>query len=159
MLPLYTRVVSAFWQGVSGFWRPVSKYWMWSFCVVVSAPLFDQNLRVFYRVEDFACQNLIAHFAVEALYISTFIRWTCFDIGCLCAEDVGPSSCCKLRPILRADIFLYTAQNEQIGPYINDINRVALGCTWIFNASRECALMMLNIRKARPSFVWWCINS
>ncbi len=44
-------------------------------------PVFDDDLRLLERVEDFSVEQLIAEFRVEALAISVFPRAARHDVG------------------------------------------------------------------------------
>jgi len=46
-------------EGLWG-WRPASERRVWSDCVVVLAPLLDDDLRFFQNAEDFTVEKLVA---------------------------------------------------------------------------------------------------
>jgi len=55
-----------------GRWWPVAEGAVWPDSVVVPAPLFDDDLCLLERVEDFTVQELIAESCIEALAVSVF---------------------------------------------------------------------------------------
>ena len=60
-------------------------------CVVVDAPLLDQNLSFAQVVEDFTVEQLIPEPAIEAFTVSVLPRASWFNVGCL-GPDIGPDS-------------------------------------------------------------------
>lgn len=50
-------------------------------CVVLDAPLPEQNLRLPQGVEDFVVQHLIPRPGVESIAISVLPRWSRLDVG------------------------------------------------------------------------------
>ena len=60
-------------DGFRGWWA-VAQGTMWSFCIVVLPPLFNQNLRFSQAVEDLPVQQFIPEAGVEALAVSIFPR-------------------------------------------------------------------------------------
>jgi hypothetical protein len=56
---------------------------MWMLGVVVTTPDFDRDLRLLQCVKDFAVEQLVAQFAIEAFAIAIFPRVPSFDASCL----------------------------------------------------------------------------
>ena len=63
----------------------VSQRGVWSDGVVVDAPALGQHAQFFDRVEEFAVEELISEFGVEAFAIAVLPRRSGFDVPCLCA--------------------------------------------------------------------------
>ena len=85
------------------------------FCVVVNAPLLDEDVRFFECIEYLPVQKFVTNFAIEAFNIPVLPRRTCLNISRLRADGVDPpanSFCNTFRPIVVTDIFGNTAQNE-----------------------------------------------
>ena len=59
---------------------------MGSLGVVMLPPLFNDDLRLFEGVKDFAVQQLIPQSGVEAFTIPVFPRRSWLDVGSLCAD-------------------------------------------------------------------------
>ena len=60
-------------DGFGGRWAVIQST-VWSFCVVVFPPFFDQDLCLAQAVEDFAVQELIPEPGIEAFAVSVFPR-------------------------------------------------------------------------------------
>ena len=85
-----------------GRWRAIAQCTVWAFCVVVSPPLFDQNLSFAQAVEDLTVEQLIPEPAIEAFTVSVLPRAAGFDVSCLGANGGDPVSDSlgdKFRPI------------------------------------------------------------
>ena len=104
-------------------WRAVAKSAVWSFCVVVLPPLFDQDLRLGQAVEDFAVEQLIAEPGVEALAISVLPWRTGLDVGRSGANGGDPVPhrlCDELRAVVGSNERRNTAQDEEITQHVDD---------------------------------------
>ena len=112
-----------------GRWRAIAQCTVGAFCVVVSPPLFDQNLSFSKAVEDFAVEQLVSEPAVEAFTVSVLPRAARFDVGRLGADGGDPVSDSlgdKFRPIVRTYETRRAAKYEQVCQDIDYIGRVQL---------------------------------
>ncbi len=76
-------------DGFRGWWA-VAQGTMWSFCIVVLPPLFNQNLRFSQAVEDLPVQQFIPEAGVEALAVSVLPGGAGFDVGRLGTDRCDP---------------------------------------------------------------------
>jgi hypothetical protein len=76
----------------------------------VAPPVFDHDLRLLHCIENFAVEQFVAQFAVEAFAITVFLRAPRFDVGCLDADGSNPvakSNRNELRAIVRSYVRSY----------------------------------------------------
>ncbi len=109
--------------------RAIAQCTVGTFCVVVSPPLFDQDLCFAQAVEDFAVEQLVSEPAVEAFTVSVLPRAARFDVGRLGANGGDPVSDSlgdKFRPIVRTYETGHTAKYEQVCQGVDYIGRVQL---------------------------------
>jgi hypothetical protein len=76
-------------DGFRGWWA-VAQSTVWSFCVVLFPPLFDQGLSFSQAVEDFAVQELIPEPGVKAFAVSVLPWTTWSDVRGLRANGLDP---------------------------------------------------------------------
>ncbi len=91
------------WDDGFGRWRAIAQSIVGAFCVVMSPPLFDQNLSFAQAVEDLTDEQFVPESAVEAFTVSVLPRAPRFDVGRLGANGGDPvpdSLGDKFRPIV-----------------------------------------------------------
>ncbi len=99
--------------------------------VVVTPPLFDQDLSLAERIEDLAVQQFISKPRVEDFAVSVLPGRPRFDERRLGASGCDPGADLlsnELGTVVRTDELRDTTQDEQIGQSINDIGRVEPSC-------------------------------
>ena len=97
--------------------------------VVVSSPLFDQDLGLAQTVEDFSVEQLIAESGVETLAVSVLPRRPRLDVGCLGANGRDPvpdGLGDEFRPVVRAYEGGRAAQDEEVRQGVDDVGGVQL---------------------------------
>ena len=107
-----------------GRWRAIAQSTVGAFCVVVSPPLFDQDLCFAQTVEDFTVEQLIREPTIEAFTVSVLPRDPRFDVGRLGANGGDPVSDSlgdKFRPIVRTYETRRAAKYEQVCQDVNYI--------------------------------------
>ena len=65
---------------------------VWSLSIVVTSPLFDDDLCFPQSIEDLCVKQFISEPAIEAFTISILPRRTWLDVGSLCAHSCNPVS-------------------------------------------------------------------
>ncbi len=116
-------------QRVIGFrrWRAIVQSNVGAFGVLVSPPLFDQNLSFAQAVEDLAVEQFIPHSRVEAFAI-TVLPWAArSDVSRFGADGSNPVSDSlgdKFRPIVRTYETGRAAKYEQVCQNVDYIGRV-----------------------------------
>jgi len=97
--------------------------------VVVASPALDDDLRLSERVEDLAIEEFVTQACIEALD-KAVLPWTAsFDVGGPGTNRRNPvlhSLGDELRPVVGADVSGHTAQDEEIGEQVDDIDRSEL---------------------------------
>src|SRR3954469_1295236 len=95
--------------------------------IVVTAPALDDDLRLAQRVEDLAIEQFVAQARIEALD-KAVLPWAARrDVGGLRADAADPllhRFGNELRAIVGTDMPGNTAQDEQVGEHIDDIDRL-----------------------------------
>ena len=128
---------------------------MRAFVIVVAAPIFNDDLSLVQRLEDFSVQKLITQAGVEALDVAIFPRAARFDVSRLRAHGCDPASDSlsdELRTIVRADERRDATQNELIRKSVDDIHRVEFA----LNPDRQafpCELINQVQRSKRPPII------
>jgi hypothetical protein len=80
---------------------------MWSDCVVVLSPAFNEHLCLLQCVEDLAIEQLISELAVEAFIVAVLPGAAWLDVESLDADPAEPSPNRlggELGPVVRADM-------------------------------------------------------
>ena len=99
---------------------------MWSLCIVVDAPLLDNNLGFLEAVKDLAIQQFVPELAVEGLAVA-ILPWAAgcdverlhTDLRQLFLHGVGD----KFWAIVRSNILRDTMDHHGIGQLFNDLDR------------------------------------
>ena len=97
--------------------------------VVVSAPAFDDDLRLLQRVEDFAIKQFVAQACIEAFDVTILPRAARCDEGGFRANGSNPflhSFSDELGTIVRPNVAGDATQNEEVGQAIDDIDGLQL---------------------------------
>ena len=93
------------------------------------SPVFDDDLRFLERVEDFAVEQFVTEFRVEALAIAVF-PWTArHDVGGFGTDCCDPLPECfgdELRAIVRTNMGGDAAQDEEVGKHVDNIDCLQL---------------------------------
>src|ERR1041385_2765727 len=97
---------------------------MREYCIVVTAPAFDDDLGFAQRVEDLAVEQLVAQTRVEA-FDEAVLPWAARrDVGGLRADRADPllhRFGNELRAIVGTDVLGDATQNEQIRQHVDDV--------------------------------------
>ena len=75
-----------------GCWWTIAQCTVWSLSIVVTSPLFDDELCFPQGVEALCVEQFISEPAIEAFTISILPRRTWLDVGSLCAHSCNPVS-------------------------------------------------------------------
>ena len=93
------------------------------------SPVFDDDLRFLECVEDFAVEQFVTEFRVEALAIAVF-PWTArHDVGGFGTDCCDPLPKCfgdELRAIVRTNMGGDAAQDEEVGKHVDNIDCLQL---------------------------------
>ncbi len=84
-------------------WRAVAQSTVWSLCIVVFPPFFNDDLRLFQGVEDFSVQQFVPEAGIKAFTVSVLPWRPWLDVGRLCSDSVDPVSNClsnELRSVV-----------------------------------------------------------
>lgn len=95
----------------------------------MTSPVFDDDLRLVERVEDFTVEQFVTELRVEALAIAVFPRTARHDVGGLGTHrrDPFPQRLGdELRPVVGTNMGGNAPQNEQVGKHVDDINGLQL---------------------------------
>ena len=91
------------------------------------APAFDDDLGFAQGVEDLAVEELVAQARIETLDEAVLPRAARRDVGGLCADCADPilhRLGDKLWAVVRPDMPGDTAQDEQVGEHVDDVDRL-----------------------------------
>ena len=105
-------------------WRFISQAGVRADVVVVVSPLFQNDLRLFQRMEGFTVQAFIAQAAIEALVIAILPRAARFNIQGLYPKPWQPvldRFRGKFRTVVRPDMIGNTARDKQVCQHIHHI--------------------------------------
>lgn len=94
------------------------------FGVVVFAPALDDDLRFGEAVEDFAVEQYVAQFGIEALAVSVLPRAAWLDVGRPGAYRGDPLSHrlrYELRAIVRPDVVRHATEDELVRQYVDHV--------------------------------------
>lgn len=97
--------------------------------VVVTSPVFDDDLCLLERVEDFTVEQFVTELRIEALAIAVFPRTARHDVGGLGTHRRDPFPQClgdELRPVVGPNMRRDAAQDEQVGKHVDDIDGLQL---------------------------------
>jgi len=97
------------------------------FCIVVAPPLFNDDLSLFHRVEDFAVQQFIPHSCVKAFDVSVLPRGAWRDVSRLSANSRYPIAdgvSYELWAVVRTNEVRHTAHDEEVGQRINHVRGI-----------------------------------
>jgi hypothetical protein len=102
---------------------------VWPDGIVVAPPALDDDLSLPQGVENLSIEQFVTQACVEALDVAVLPRAARFDVGSLGADRGDPLPHrfgCKLRAVVGADMAWDTAQDEEVGQDIDDIDRLEL---------------------------------
>jgi len=97
---------------------------MWPSGVVMNSPLLDQNPCLVQAVEQFAVQELISEFPVEALTVTVLPRAAGLDIrspGADALPPVAPALGHELRPVVAANEARDTPLEHHVRKHVNHL--------------------------------------
>src|SRR5260221_13495444 len=99
---------------------------MWPDRVIVPSPTLDDDLGLAQRVEDLAIKQFVAQSGIKTLDKAVLPRAARRDLGGLCADCADPilhRLGDELGTVVGPDMPGDTAQDEQVGEHVDDVDR------------------------------------
>ena len=81
---------SVYWDDGFRGWRAVAQSTVWSDGVVVSPPLFDDDLSLLQGVEDLPIKQFVPEAGIEGLAVSVLLRRAGFNVGSFGPHRLDP---------------------------------------------------------------------
>jgi hypothetical protein len=123
---------------------------------VVASPALDDDLGLAQSVEDFTVEQLITKAGIEALDVAVLPRAAALDVSGLGADRRDPvphGLRDEFRSVVGPDVTGYATQDEEVGQYVDDIDRLELSGDTDRQAFMGNSSSTLSIRYLRPSWV------